>query len=65
MNKLTLIIPTKLEAESLPVFLDELKGYNFKKLIVLQKEDIETQKSISNYNDIDVLIQKKMVMVWL
>ena len=59
MNKLTLIIPTKLEAESLPVFLDELKGYNFKKLIVLQKEDIETQKSISNYDDIDVLIQKK------
>ena len=59
MTNLTLIIPAKLEAESLPIFLEEIKKYNFKKLIVLQKEDIETKKSISNIDDIDVLIQKK------
>ena len=40
MNNLTLIIPTKKEAESLPTFLKELEGYNFNKLIVLQEEDI-------------------------
>ncbi len=59
MSKLTLIIPAKFESESLPVFLDELNKYDFKKLVVLQKEDLETQKSISKYKDIDVLIQKK------
>ena len=59
MTNLTLIIPAKLEAESLPIFLKEIKKYNFKKLIVLQEEDIETQKSISNIEDIDILIQKK------
>ena len=44
MTNLTLIIPTKKEAESLPTFLKELENYNFNKLIVLQEEDIETQK---------------------
>ncbi len=58
-TNLTLVIPTKLEAESLPIFLKELKYYNFKKIIVLQKDDIETQKAISNIDGIDILIQKK------
>ena len=31
MNNLTLIIPTKREAESLPQFLNELKDFNCKK----------------------------------
>ena len=35
MNNLTLIIPTKREAESLPQFLNELKDFNFKKKIVI------------------------------
>ena len=58
-TNLTLIIPTKLEAESLPIFLNELKYYKFKKLIVLQKDDMETQKAISNIDGIDIIIQKK------
>ena len=53
MNDLTLLIPANKEAESLPVFLTELKRFNFKKLIVLQKEDQETFESISNFDDID------------
>ena len=53
MNDLTLLIPANKEAESLPVFLTELKRFNFKKLIVLQKEDQETFESISNFNDIN------------
>ena len=58
MTNLTLIIPTKKEAESLPTFLKELEDYNFKKLIVLQEEDIETQKAIAKIDEIDILVQK-------
>ena len=50
MNNLTLLIPAKNEKESLPRVLDELKSYNLKTLIVLEKEDIETIESIKNYN---------------
>ena len=46
MQNLTLIIPTKKEVESLPTFLKEIENYNCKKLIVLEKEDIETKKNI-------------------
>ena len=58
MTNLTLIIPTKKEAESLPTFLKELEDYNFNKLIVLQEEDIETQKAIAEIDKIDILVQK-------
>ena len=58
MTNLTLIIPTKLEAESLPIFLDELKKYDCNKLIVLQKEDHETINSIKKVNDLEILVQK-------
>ncbi len=50
MNNLTLIIPAKNEKESLPRVLDELKIYNLKILIVLEREDKETIESIKNYN---------------
>ena len=58
MKNLTLIIPTKEEAESLPVFLNELKNYNFVKKIVLQKEDHKTIESIKNFGDLEILVQK-------
>lgn len=58
MNKLTLLIPAHKEAESLPVFLKELEEYKFDKLIVLQKEDIETIDSISDLKDIKIFFQK-------
>jgi glycosyltransferase involved in cell wall biosynthesis len=54
MNDLTLIIPAKREAESLPIFLKEIENYECKKLIVLQKEDIETKKSIENIKNIEI-----------
>ena len=62
MNKLTLLIPAHKEAESLPVFLKELEEYKFDKLIVLQKEDIETIDSISDLKDIKIFFQKIMDM---
>ena len=58
MQDLTLIIPTKKEAESLPTFLKEIESYNCKKLIVLEKEDIETKKILEKFNNIKVLEQK-------
>ena len=54
MNDLTLIIPAKREAESLPTFLKEIENFECKKLIVLQKEDIETKKSIENIENIEI-----------
>ena len=50
MNNLTLLIPAKNEKESLPKVLDELKNYNLKTVIVLEKEDKETIESTKNYN---------------
>ena len=58
MSELTLIIPTKHESESLPIFLKEIEKYDYYKLVVLQKEDLETKKSISNINNIEILEQK-------
>ena len=50
MNNITLVIPAKNEKESLPKVLDELKSYNLKILIVLEKDDKETIESAGNYN---------------
>ena len=59
MKNLTLIIPTKKEVESLPIFLKEIENFTCEKLIVLQEEDIETKNAISNLNNIKILVQKK------
>ena len=59
MNDLTLIIPTKKEVESLPIFLKEIENYNCKKLIILQKEDEATMKAIEKIPNIKILVQKK------
>ena len=58
MENLTLIIPTKKEVESLPTFLKEIEKYHCKKLIVLEKEDIETKKILEEFNNINILEQK-------
>ena len=58
MQNLTLIIPTKKEVESLPTFLKEIENYNCKKLIVLEKEDIETKRILEEFNNINILEQK-------
>jgi len=60
MSNLTLLIPAKKEAESLPVFLNELEGYEYEKLIVMDKEDIETSNSIKNFDNIKILYQEKL-----
>lgn len=57
MKNITLVIPAKYESHSLPLVLDELKNFNFKKIIVLQKDDYETINSIKNY-DCEILFQQ-------
>ena len=58
MIDLTLIIPAKREAESLPIFLKEIENYNCKKMIVLQKEDFETKDAIKKNKNIEIYEQK-------
>ena len=50
MEHLTLIIPAKNEKESLPDVLSELKKYNLKIIVVLEKEDLDTINSIKEYD---------------
>ena len=57
MNNLTLLIPAKHESGSLPLVLNELKIYNLKILIVMEKEDKETIDAIKDY-DVEILYQK-------
>ena len=59
MNNLTLIIPAKKEAESLPTFIQEISKFKCNKMVVLQENDIETIKAIENFKEIDILEQKK------
>lgn len=50
MDNLTLVIPAKNEKESLPKVLEELKNFNIKTLVVMEREDKETIQSAKNYN---------------
>ena len=57
MKELTLIIPAKKEAESLPTFLKEIENIDCHKMIVLQKEDIETKNVLRNFHGIEIFEQ--------
>ena len=59
MEKLTLVIPAKFEATTLPTVLKEIKDLNLncKKIVVVPKYDEETQKVLEG-TDCEVLIQK-------
>ena len=50
MPNLTLIIPAKNEAESLPSVLNELKNFDFNKNVILESSDTKTIESIKNFN---------------
>jgi glycosyltransferase involved in cell wall biosynthesis len=58
MKDLTLIIPAKNEAESLPKVLKELNSFSVKKIIIIDKHDKETSRSIQNFYCL-VVKQKK------
>ena len=50
MSDLTLIIPAKNEKESLPSVLEELKNFDFKKNIILERSDKLTIEAVKSYN---------------
>jgi len=50
MENLTLIVPAKNEKESLPIVLEELKKYNLKIIIILEKTDFATIEAIKDFN---------------
>ena len=58
MHNLTLIIPAKHENESLPIFLSELEELECYKIIILQKDDLSTQKTIKEDDKTKILFQK-------
>ena len=57
MRDLTLIIPAKKEAESLPIFLREIENLDCHKMIVLQKEDLETKSVLQNIRGVEIFEQ--------
>ena len=59
LENLTLVIPARFEADSLPITIKEIKKlYDVKIKVVLQKDDIETIKSIKDL-DVEILNQPK------
>ena len=64
MEDITLVIPAKNEKESLPSVLDELSKYNIKKIVVLEKSDVQTIDAIKHY-DLRILFQSIICLVTL
>lgn len=56
MKNLTLIIPAKHEGDSLPKVLEEIKDYNCKTIVILERSDIETINATKNYS-LDIVYQ--------
>ena len=50
MKNLTLIIPAKKEAESLPQVLQEIKNVDCEIIVILESSDIETIESIKDFD---------------
>ena len=59
MKNLTLIIPAKNEKESLPKFLEEINDFDVSIIVILPKEDFDTQNVIKKKNNIKILFQEK------
>ena len=50
MKNLTLIIPAKKEADSLPSVLNEIKDFDCKVIVILESSDIDTINAIKDFN---------------
>ena len=57
MLDLSLVIPAKYESESLPVFLNEIKDYRCKKIVILEETDVDTINSVKNFTDVKIHFQ--------
>ena len=59
MKNLTLIIPAKDEGESLPKVLEEIKNYDCKIIVVLERSDNATINATKNFN-LDIIYQSSI-----
>jgi glycosyltransferase involved in cell wall biosynthesis len=59
MKQLTLIIPAKNESASLPAVLQELEKFNIKKIVIIDKSDVRTKKSIKDFEGYNCKIFKQ------
>ena len=61
MKNITLVIPAKEEPTALPMVLNELKKkkIDIKKIIVMNKGDLETRSNIKKYDNCKILFQSK------
>ena len=50
MKNLTLIIPAKKEADSLPSVLNEIRDFNCSVIVILESSDIDTIDAIKDFN---------------
>ena len=57
LKNLTLIIPAKYEAETLPIFLQEIKNIGTKIKIVLEESDTKTIDSIQSLENLEIQFQ--------
>jgi len=57
MKNLTLLIPAKNEAESLPEVLKELEAFGYSTVIILHQSDLKTIEAISHLN-VKIVFQK-------
>ena len=57
MKNLTLIIPAKDEALSLPIFLNELEKYDCNILVIAPKNDHDTLSSIRESDKVKIFFQ--------
>ena len=53
-SNLTLVIPAKEEKESLPIVLRELVNYDFKKKVIVDKNDTDTIDEAKKFPDVEV-----------
>jgi len=58
LKNLTLIIPAKNEADSLPLFINELEKYDCNILIIASKDDYDTSRSINETERIKIIFQE-------
>ena len=59
LKNLTLIIPAKYEAETLPIFLQEIKNIGTKIKIVLEESDTKTIDSIQSLENLKIFPNTK------
>ncbi len=59
MSNLTLLIPAKFESECLPTFLKELEKFDYKKIIILDKNDEKTIQATEKFPEVEILYQDK------